>query len=67
MKLSTADPDYEKLKRQADISIGKQRNGPTGQCYNIIFMSEWATFENHISHQPNFENQQQEDDKDQPF
>jgi replicative DNA helicase len=66
-KIDPKDPDYDKIKRQADISIGKQRNGPTGQCYNIIFMSEWATFENHISRQPNFENQQQEDESLQPF
>lgn len=52
-KLDPTDAKYEETLRRADIIIGKQRNGPTGN-FELIFMSEYAQFENKIV-QPDFE------------
>lgn len=58
--------DFEEMSEKANVEIGKQRNGPIGVCKNIRFKPKWATFENYTSHQPNFENRQ-EDSSLQPF
>lgn len=53
MKSNHDDPDYEELKRKAEIIIGKQRNGPVGD-FELVFLNEYAKFENKIKH-PSFE------------
>jgi len=49
MKANPDDPDYEELKRKAEIIIGKQRNGPVGDL-DLVFLKEYAKFENKIKH-----------------
>lgn len=49
MKANPDDPDYEELKRKAEIIIGKQRNGPVGD-FDLVFLNEYAKFENKIRH-----------------
>jgi len=49
MKANPDDPDYEELKRKAEIIIGKQRNGPVGDL-DLVFLNEYAKFENKIKH-----------------
>ncbi len=49
MKANHDDPDYEDLKRKAEIIIGKQRNGPVGD-FDLVFLNEYARFENKIKH-----------------
>jgi replicative DNA helicase len=49
MKANHDDPDYEELKRKAEIIIGKQRNGPVGD-FDLVFLNEYARFENKIRH-----------------
>ncbi|HMS64239.1 MAG TPA: replicative DNA helicase [Ignavibacteria bacterium] len=54
MKSNPDDPDFESLKRKAEIIIGKQRNGPVGD-FELIFLNEYAKFENSTKHPPAFE------------
>ena len=49
MKSNSDDPEYEELKRKAEIIIGKQRNGPVGD-FELVFLNEYAKFENKIRH-----------------
>ncbi|MEO8666022.1 MAG: DnaB-like helicase C-terminal domain-containing protein, partial [Ignavibacteria bacterium] len=49
MKANQDDPDYEDLKRKAEIIIGKQRNGPVGD-FDLVFLNEYAKFENKVRH-----------------
>jgi replicative DNA helicase len=49
MKANHDDPEYEELKRKAEIIIGKQRNGPVGDL-ELVFLNEYARFENKIKH-----------------
>ena len=49
MKHNPDDPDFEELKRKAEIIIGKQRNGPVGD-FDLIFLDEYAKFENKARH-----------------
>lgn len=49
MKANPDDPDYEELKRKAEIIIGKQRNGPVGD-FELVFINEYAKFENKSKH-----------------
>ncbi len=49
MKANQDDPDYEELKRKAEIIIGKQRNGPVGD-FDLVFLNEYARFENKVRH-----------------
>jgi replicative DNA helicase len=49
MKSNPDDPDYEELKRKAEIIIGKQRNGPVGD-FELVFLNEYARFENKTRH-----------------
>jgi len=49
MKANQDDPDYEELKRKAEIIIGKQRNGPVGD-FDLVFLNEYAKFENKVRH-----------------
>lgn len=49
MKANPDDPDYEELKRKAEIIIGKQRNGPVGD-FDLVFLNEYAKFENKVRH-----------------
>jgi len=49
MKHNPDDPDFEELKRKAEIIIGKQRNGPVGDL-DLIFLDEYAKFENKTRH-----------------
>ena len=49
MKYDPNNPDHQALKRKADIIIGKQRNGPTGD-FELIFLDEYAKFENKSKH-----------------
>lgn len=51
MKYDDKDKDMEQFKRQADIIIGKQRNGPTGDV-KLVFMNEYTRFEN-MEYNPN--------------
>lgn len=48
-KLNQDDPDYEEMKRKAEIIIGKQRNGPVGDL-DLVFINEYAKFENKLKH-----------------
>ncbi len=68
MKYDPNNPDHQALKRKADIIIGKQRNGPTGD-FELIFLDEYAKFENK-SKQPVIEIPAMgggEDEEDTPF
>lgn len=49
MKLNHDDPDFEEMKRKAEIIIGKQRNGPVGD-FDLVFLNEFAKFENKTRH-----------------
>ncbi|MEO8446053.1 MAG: replicative DNA helicase [bacterium] len=49
MKVNQDDPDYEEQLRKAEIIIGKQRNGPVDD-FNLIFLREYAKFENKVRH-----------------
>src|SRR5690606_8343894 len=49
MKYDAENPDHRELKRKAEIIIGKQRNGPTGD-FDLIFLDEFAKFENQSKH-----------------
>jgi replicative DNA helicase len=49
LKSNPDDPEYEELKRKAEIIIGKQRNGPVGD-FELVFLNEYAKFENKIRH-----------------
>jgi replicative DNA helicase len=49
MKYDEHNPDHKELKRKAEIIIGKQRNGPTGD-FDLIFLDEFAKFENQSRH-----------------
>jgi len=67
MKIERNAADFDEMTRKAIIDIGKQRNGPIGECYDIEFIDEWATFERKIHH-PNFnELNNNNDGSDQPF
>ncbi|MCX6161707.1 MAG: replicative DNA helicase [Ignavibacteriae bacterium] len=44
-KPDSIDPKYEEIRKQANITIGKQRNGPTGH-FDLIFLPEYTRFEN---------------------
>lgn len=44
-KMESTDPEYETERIKAEITIGKQRNGPTGH-FNLVFLSEYTRFEN---------------------
>lgn len=46
-KLSTDDPQYDEKIRKAEITIGKQRNGPTG-AFELVYISEYTRFENKV-------------------
>jgi len=68
MKIDSADPNFEEIKRKAEIVIGKQRNGPIGD-FDLVFLGEYATFENKLHHptlgpQPVYSNGA---DDDNPF
>ncbi|MDZ4711730.1 MAG: replicative DNA helicase [bacterium] len=49
IKINQDDPDYEEQLRKAEIIIGKQRNGPVDD-FNLIFLREYAKFENKVRH-----------------
>ncbi len=49
MKIEHTDPNFDEIKRKAEIVIGKQRNGPIGD-FDLIFLGEYATFENKLHH-----------------
>lgn len=49
MKIDHTDPNFDEIKRKAEIVIGKQRNGPIGD-FDLIFLGEYATFENKLHH-----------------
>ncbi|MCY7362590.1 MAG: replicative DNA helicase [Ignavibacteria bacterium] len=49
IKSNPDDPEYEDLKRKAEIIIGKQRNGPVGD-FELVFLNEYAKFENKVRH-----------------
>jgi len=44
-KLDQTDPKYDELKHKAEIVIGKQRNGPTGD-FDLVFIADYTKFEN---------------------
>lgn len=41
---SKDDPKYDEIKSGADITIGKQRNGPPGE-FKLVFKEEYTRFE----------------------
>ena len=41
---SKDDPKYDEIRRKAEITIGKQRNGPPGG-FDLLFMEEFTRFE----------------------
>lgn len=49
LKINQDDPDYEEQLRKAEIIIGKQRNGPVDD-FNLVFLREYAKFENKVRH-----------------
>jgi len=38
------DPKFEEIRRKAEITIGKQRNGPPGN-FDLVFLEEFTRFE----------------------
>ena len=47
--MKKTDPKFEDEKLRAEVVIGKQRNGPTGD-FDLVFINEYAKFENVIKH-----------------
>ncbi len=45
------DPKYDELFRKAELSIGKQRNGPPGNL-ELVFLQEYTRFENQSKSPP---------------
>ena len=39
------DPKYDEIRTQSHVTIGKQRNGPTGS-FDLLFIPEYTKFEN---------------------
>ncbi|MCX6165103.1 MAG: DnaB-like helicase C-terminal domain-containing protein, partial [Ignavibacteriae bacterium] len=46
-KNDPTDPGYEELRHKCEVTIGKQRNGPTGD-FDLVFFPEFTKFENKI-------------------
>ncbi|NTV72533.1 MAG: AAA family ATPase, partial [Azonexaceae bacterium] len=46
-KIDETDPEYQELKLEAEVIIGKQRNGPIGRV-DLVFKNEFAKFENKL-------------------
>ncbi len=44
------DPKYDEIRRRAEITIGKQRNGPPGD-FKLVFVEEYTKF-NDLTKQP---------------
>lgn len=40
------DPKYEENRLKCEVTIGKQRNGPAGETFELIFFPEFTKFEN---------------------
>ncbi len=47
-KNDPTDPGYEELRLKCELTIGKQRNGPAGETFDLIFFPEFTKFENKI-------------------
>lgn len=47
-KNDPTDPGYEELRLKCELTIGKQRNGPAGDTFDLIFFPEFTKFENKI-------------------
>ncbi len=66
MKMNKEDPEFLEMKHKAEIIIGKQRNGPVGDL-ELVFIDEFATFENRLKH-PHIELlPQRGGEEEQPF
>jgi replicative DNA helicase len=46
-KYDENEPEFQELKLDAEVIIGKQRNGPIGRV-DLVFKSEYAKFENKL-------------------
>lgn len=65
LKVNQDDPDYMDQLRKAEIIIGKQRNGPVDD-FDLVFLREYAKFENKTRH-PVIEIPSQKEEVEDPF
>jgi replicative DNA helicase len=62
---SKEDPKYDEIRRKAEITIGKQRNGPPGG-FDLVFLEEFTRFEDK-SKEPQLDVPSEYSGSDSPF